>query len=168
MKGLGFSSDSAAYIMGTLKVKVAQSCLTLCNPMDCPWNFLGQNTGVGSLSFCQGNLPNPGIEPRSPTLQADSLPTEPQGKPKNIGMGSLSFLQQIFLLYTHLVQGAWRVFCGILRVCLWLAWNCLPGPGLFRSRWYFSLVPSLKNNFCSLKRNKVFKSSKCLVKEVSI
>ena len=28
-----------------------------------------------------GDLPNPGIEPRSPTLQADSLPTEPQGKP---------------------------------------------------------------------------------------
>ena len=31
-----------------------------------------------------GDPPNPGIEPRSPTLQADSLPTEPQGKP-NIG-----------------------------------------------------------------------------------
>ena len=28
-----------------------------------------------------GDLPNPGIEPRSPTLQADSLPTESQGKP---------------------------------------------------------------------------------------
>ena len=27
-----------------------------------------------------GDLPNPGIEPRSPTLQADSLPAEPQGK----------------------------------------------------------------------------------------
>ena len=30
-----------------------------------------------------GDLPNPGIEPRSPALQADSLPAEPQGKPKN-------------------------------------------------------------------------------------
>ena len=29
-------------------------------------------------------------------LQADSLPTEPQGKPKNTGVGSLSLLQQIF------------------------------------------------------------------------
>ena len=28
-----------------------------------------------------GDLPNPGIEPRSPTLQADSLPAEPAGKP---------------------------------------------------------------------------------------
>ena len=32
----------------------------------------------------------------SPALQADSLPEEPQGKPKNIGMGSLSLLQWIF------------------------------------------------------------------------
>ena len=38
-----------------------------------------------------------GIEPRSPTLQADSLPSEPLQKPKNIGVGSLSCLQGIFL-----------------------------------------------------------------------
>ena len=44
-----------------------------------------------------GDLPNPGIEPRSLTLQADSLPVEPQGKPKNTGVGSLSLLQGIFL-----------------------------------------------------------------------
>ena len=43
-----------------------------------------------------GDLPNPGIEPRFPTLQADSLPAESPGKPKNTGVGSLSLLQQIF------------------------------------------------------------------------
>ena len=43
-----------------------------------------------------GDLPNLGIEPRSPTLQADSLPAKPQGKPKNIGVGNLSLLQGIF------------------------------------------------------------------------
>ena len=43
-----------------------------------------------------GDLPNPGIKPRSPTLQADSLPAEPLGKPKNTGVGSLSLLQGIF------------------------------------------------------------------------
>ena len=48
-----------------------------------------------AFPFC-GDLPNPGIEPRSPALQADSLPAEPQGKPKNTGVGSLSLLQQIF------------------------------------------------------------------------
>ena len=44
-----------------------------------------------------GDLPNPGIEPRSPALQVDSLPAEPPGKPKNTGVGSLSTLQGIFL-----------------------------------------------------------------------
>ena len=43
-----------------------------------------------------GDLPNPGIEPRSPALQVDSLPAEPQGNPKYIGVGSLSLLQGIF------------------------------------------------------------------------
>ena len=43
-----------------------------------------------------GDLPNPGIEPRSPALQVDSLPAEPQGKPENAGVGSLSLLQWIF------------------------------------------------------------------------
>ena len=43
-----------------------------------------------------GDLPNPGIEPRSSALQADSLPADPQGKPKNTGVGSLSLLQEIF------------------------------------------------------------------------
>ena len=36
-----------------------------------------------------GDIPNPGIEPRSLALQPDSLPAEPQGKPKNTGVGRL-------------------------------------------------------------------------------
>ena len=39
-----------------------------------------KNTGVGSLSLLQGDLPDPGIKARSPALQADSLPAE-QGSP---------------------------------------------------------------------------------------
>ena len=62
-----------------------------------PWNSPGQNTGLGSHFLLQGNLPNPGIKPRSPELQEESLPTEPQGKPKNTRVGSLSLLQRIFL-----------------------------------------------------------------------
>ena len=46
-----------------------------------PWNSPGQNTGVGSLSLLQEIFPTPGIRPRCPTLQADSLPAEPPGKP---------------------------------------------------------------------------------------
>ena len=49
-----------------------------------PWNSLGQNTGVAKLFLSQGDLPNPGIKPRSPALWVDSLPTEPPGKPKSV------------------------------------------------------------------------------------
>ena len=42
------------------------------------------------------DLSDPGIQPGSPALQADSLPAEPQSKPKNTGVGSLSLLQRIF------------------------------------------------------------------------
>ena len=62
----------------------------------CPWDFPGKNTEVGCHFHSPGDLPNPGIEPRSPALQVDSLPAEPQGKPKNTGVGSLSLLQWVF------------------------------------------------------------------------
>ena len=56
----------------------------------------GKSTGVGSHSLLQGSS-HPGIEPRSPTLQADSLPEELPGKPRNTGVGSLSLVQGIFM-----------------------------------------------------------------------
>ena len=43
-----------------------------------------------------GDLPNPVIESRSPTVQADSLPFEPPGKLENTGVGNLSLLQGNF------------------------------------------------------------------------
>ena len=75
------------------------------------------------------DLPDPGIEPRSPTLQADSLPAELQWKPKTIGMGSLSLLQWIFptqesnpgllhcrwILYQLSYQGSMSVSCQCRR-----------------------------------------------------
>ena len=72
----------------------------------CPWNSPGQNTGMGSLPLPPEDLPNPRIQPRSLALQADSLPAEPQGKPKNTGISSLSLLQQIIL-----TQELTRVSC---------------------------------------------------------
>ena len=50
----------------------------------------------GELFLSPEDLRNPGIELRSPALWADSLPAEPQGKPKNTGVVSLSLLQGIF------------------------------------------------------------------------
>ena len=82
---------------------VDQLCPTLRDPVDCslPGSSIhghspGKNTGVGFHALLQG-LHAPGTGPRSPTLQADSLPSELPGKPKNTGMGSLSLLQGIFL-----------------------------------------------------------------------
>ena len=60
-----------------------------------PWNFQARILEWVAIPFSKG-FSNPGIKPRSPTLQADSLSAESQGKPKNTGVGSLSFLQQIF------------------------------------------------------------------------
>ena len=61
---------------------VAKSCPTLCNPMDCSLpgslavEFSRQEYWSGLPLPSPGDLPNPGIEPESPALQADSLPTE--------------------------------------------------------------------------------------------
>ena len=82
---------------------VTQSCLTLCHPVDCspPSSSVhgdspGKNTGVGCHALLHGIFP-PGMESRSPVLQANSLLSEAPGKPKNAGVGSLSHLQGIFL-----------------------------------------------------------------------
>ena len=81
---------------------VTQSCPTLCNPMDRAWwaavhgDSPGKNTRVDCHALLQGILPISGIKPRSPELQADSLPSEPPGKPKDTGVGSLFLLQGIF------------------------------------------------------------------------
>ena len=50
-----------------------------------PWRFSRQEYRSGLPCPPPGDLPNPGIKPRSPTLQADSLPPGPQKKPKNPG-----------------------------------------------------------------------------------
>ena len=72
--------------------KVAQSCPTLCDCMD----SMAFSRPVGSLSLLQGSS-----QPRDQTqvshIAVDSLSVEPQGKPKNSGVGSLSLLQRIFL-----------------------------------------------------------------------
>ena len=68
--------------------EVAQSCLTLCDPMDSSlpgsaiMGFSRQEYWSGLPFPSPGNLPNLGIEPGSPALHPDALPSEPLGKPK--------------------------------------------------------------------------------------
>ena len=83
--------------MTKVKVKVAQSCPTFCSTMDCGVHGILQARILEwvAFPFSRGSF-QPGIEPRSPTLLADSLLAELQGKPRNTEMGSLSLLQRVF------------------------------------------------------------------------
>ena len=63
-------------------VQVTQSSPTLCNPMDYTVHGILQARILDWVAFpFSRGLPNPGTEPRSPALQADSLPAELSGKP---------------------------------------------------------------------------------------
>ena len=76
---------------------VTQSCLTLCNPMDYTGHGILQARILEWVAFSiSRGFFQPRIKPRLPALQVDSLPAEPQGKPKNTGVGSLSLFQRIF------------------------------------------------------------------------
>ena len=80
--------SSMAFLLVSELVLVAQSCPTLCDPMDCS---LPTSSVYGILQarilewidipFSRGSS-RPRIELRSPTLQADALPSEPPGKVK--------------------------------------------------------------------------------------
>ena len=81
------------------KSEVSQLCLPLCNPIDSnlqifPLMGFSRQEYQGGLPFpSPEDLPEPGIEARSPTLQADILPSEQLGKPKEMGISDhLTFL----------------------------------------------------------------------------
>ena len=86
------------FMDGAVLCSLAQSCLTF----ETPWTVAHQpplSMGFSRKEHCSGlpcsppeDLANSGIEPRSPSLQVDSLPSEPPGKSKNTGAGSLSLL----------------------------------------------------------------------------
>ena len=71
-----------------MKVLVSQSCLSVtpwtvaCQaPQSMEFKFSRQEYWSGLPFPSPGDLPDPGIKPWSPALQADSLPSEPPGKP---------------------------------------------------------------------------------------
>ena len=78
------------YNISLSESEIAQSCLTLATPWTeayqaPPSMGFSRQEYWGGLPFpSPGDLPNPGTESRSPTLQADSLTAEPQGKPHGI------------------------------------------------------------------------------------
>ena len=100
--------------------------LTLCDPMDYTVQGILQARILEceAFPFSRGSS-QPMIDPRSPALQADSLPAEPQGNPKNTGVGSLSLLQRIFP-----TQESNRV----LLQCKWILYQVF----FKREPWVFS------------------------------
>ena len=75
------------HLFTEVKVSAVQLCLTLCDPMDCSpqgssvhGDSPGKNTGVGCHALLQGIFPTQGLNLVS-SLQADSLLSEPPGKP---------------------------------------------------------------------------------------
>ena len=72
--------------------KLLQSCLTLCDPIDCslPGSSVHEILQARILEWVAitpppGVLPDPGTEPWSPSLQGDFLPQAPPGKPPVLG-----------------------------------------------------------------------------------
>ena len=79
---------------GKRKVKVAQSCPTLCNPMDYTVHGILQ---ARILVWVTIPFSNPGFEPRSPTLQVNSLLAEPPEKPiAGAGAGGCKVLRELY------------------------------------------------------------------------
>ena len=92
--------------------EVTQLYPTLCNLMDCRLpessvHGIFQQEYWSGLPFpSPGDLPNPGIEPGSPALQADALPSEPSGKPIII----LNLLNSFFGTTTLLLKNSLSLF----------------------------------------------------------
>ena len=87
--------------------------MTLYDSMDCTsaMEFSRQEYWSGFPFPSPGNLPNPGIEPRCPELQADSLPSEPpDGKVLSI-LKELSFVSNYLSLFAYDVFNCY--FCEI-------------------------------------------------------
>ena len=81
----------------SMKVKVTQSCLTLCDPMDYTVQGVIQVRILEWVAFSPSpvDLPNPETELGSPALQVDSLPTELSGKTPGEGTHSSTLAWKI-------------------------------------------------------------------------
>ena len=80
-----------------IRMKVAQSCPTICNPMDYTVHGIFQARILEWVTFPFSRVSSqPKDQTQVSRVVANSLPAEPQGKPKKTGVGSLSLLQGIF------------------------------------------------------------------------
>ena len=105
-----------------MKVLVTQSCLTLATPWALACHaplsvgFSRQEYWSGLPSCSPGDLPDPGVEPGSPTLQADSLPSDPGGN------FFYHFLHSSN--WTVIAKGAENSVRGLAETMSPLCWRC--------------------------------------------
>ena len=124
-----------------VKVSFAWSCPTPCNAMDyiacqapLSMGFSRQEYRSGLPFPSPGDLPHTGTEPGSSPLQADSLLSEPLGKPVTV-LGQVSLVGSLCL-----TQGASPAAPGALE-------PCLPGPKALLSSDYFTSSQRQANIF---------------------
>ena len=103
-----------------VRAQSLQSCLTLFDPMDCSppdqappsMGFSRQEYWSGSPCLSPRDLPNPGIEPESPAMKADSLPLSHCGSPWGKGM------LQKFSSFSFHVPGVFQDVTGMVCTLL--------------------------------------------------
>ena len=88
----------------------------MSNSFETPWTvarYAPLSIGFSRQEYCSGlpfpspgDLPNPGIEPGSPALQADALPSEPPGKP----------VMQLVL--NSLLESAFALLCPVIKTLM--------------------------------------------------
>ena len=95
------------YLFMIMKVKVAQLCPTLCDPMDYSlWNSPGQNTGVGSPSLLHGIFPTQGLSPGLLHCSWILYQLNHKGRPRILEWAAYSFFSKSSL------PRNWREFQG--------------------------------------------------------
>ena len=94
-----FSFASHCFCLERKGSEVAQSCLTLCDPMDtrllCPWDFLGKSIGVGCHFLLQEIFPTQGSNP------------------------GLPHCRQMLYCLSHQGSLTWRLDIRVVRCKLW-------------------------------------------------
>ena len=96
-----------------------------------PWNSLGQNTGVGSLSLLQGIFPTQGSNPGLPHCRWIPLPAEPQGKP-SCQMSSAKTFNFLSIWMSQLqLRYCWLFSNSDIRSCLMFILKQSPNSSVF-------------------------------------
>ena len=97
--------------------------------------FSRQESGSGLPFSSPRDLPNPGIEPRSPTLQADTLLSEPPGKLTNYPKIIWNSNQMDLLLSTTPVVPLWWLILYIKKHELCSVWICCSVAKSYLTQW---------------------------------